>query len=97
MDLFVDFDCALQNDILKINENCCLYRDLHSETGSLWERSKHKLNPIQTGQPRPTAAKQIVPQIFLDPPPHKMRMGHPRTGDFYAFSWWRHQMETFSA
>ena len=36
------------NDILKIKEKCFWHWDPLSETGSLWEQSKHKLNQMQT-------------------------------------------------
>ena len=48
MDFFVDFGCALQMTFWKLMKKCCLYLEPLSETGSLWEQGKHKLNPMQT-------------------------------------------------
>ena len=41
------FRLCASNYALNINgKNCCWYWDPLSETGSIWEQSKHKLNPI---------------------------------------------------
>ena len=67
-------------------KNCSRYWDPLSETGSLWEQSKHNakrggaIKLVNHIQP----AKLIVPL-----PPHEIHMGHPILG-ISTLYWWRH-------